>query len=258
MSELLIDYSGTDTGRDGYPHAWHRCPRCEGDGAACIDCLGAGSAKELVRQMAGHRCVRCGHAYRPGCGTWSAGELGSDVIASEDGELAEPAGLFSWPEEKVNPPPEVPNPVLWSPCDALCTHGHGPAAPVRWRGAEHRPWSLLSPDYRGTIADVIRSGSEAQAAWRILTVHHLDEVKTNCRWWNLMSACQRCHLDIQRRVKMDRAYPWPHSEWFQPYVAGFYAWKYRGEDLTRPEVEARLPELLAMGQQEEAVERMEL
>ena len=80
-----------------------------------------------------------------------------------------------------------------------------------------------------------------------LTVHHLDINPANGAWWNLLALCQRCHLSIQGRVYVDR--PWvmaEHSEWFKPYVAGFYAHKYLGEDLTRTEVEARLPELLEL------------
>lgn len=84
--------------------------------------------------------------------------------------------------------------------------------------------------------------------WRILTVHHLDGDKFNCRWWNLAALCQRCHLKIQGRVIMDRPWLFEHSEWFRPYVAGYYAWTLLGEDLTRTEVDARLPELLNLGQ----------
>ena len=84
--------------------------------------------------------------------------------------------------------------------------------------------------------------------WRILTVHHLDGVKANCRWWNLAALCQRCHLTIQGKVKMGQAYLYEHSEWFRPYVAGYYALTVLGEDLTRAEVDERLPELLAAGQ----------
>lgn len=98
----------------------------------------------------------------------------------------------------------------WSPCDELCNHDRQ-----------------------------VRS-------WRILTVHHLDGNKANCRWWNLVALCQRCHLQIQGRVRMERVWPWEHSEWFRPYVAGFYAWMYLGEDLTRDQVDARLDELLAL------------
>ena len=47
--------------------------------------------------------------------------------------------------------------------------------------------------------------------------------------------------------RLKRAALLPPSEWFRPYVAGFYAWLL-GEDLSRPEVEARLEELLRAGQ----------
>lgn len=33
----------------------------------------------------------------------------------------------------------------------------------------------------------------------VLTVHHLDGDKSNCRWWNMAALCQRCHLRIQGR-----------------------------------------------------------
>lgn len=80
-----------------------------------------------------------------------------------------------------------------------------------------------------------------------LTVHHLDIDPSNSRWWNLLALCQRCHLSIQGRVILER--PWvmaEHSEWFRPYVAGWYAWRYLGEELTREETMARLDELLAL------------
>lgn len=35
-----------------------------------------------------------------------------------------------------------------------------------------------------------------------------------------------------------------HSEWFKPYVAGFYAWKYEHRELTRQEAMAELERLL--------------
>jgi len=57
----------------------------------------------------------------------------------------------------------------------------------------------------------------------MLTVHHLDGVKGNCEWWNLTALCQRCHLSVQARVVMERPWIFEHSEWFKPYVAGYYA-----------------------------------
>jgi hypothetical protein len=56
-----------------------------------------------------------------------------------------------------------------------------------------------------------------------LTVHHLDIDPANCAWWNVVALCQRCHLSIQGKVIMERVYMFPHSEWFKPYVAAYYA-----------------------------------
>jgi hypothetical protein len=87
----------------------------------------------------------------------------------------------------------------------------------------------------------------SREGWRILTVHHLNGDKSDCRWWNLLALCQRCHLSIQGRVNPER--PWvmfPHTLWFRPYVAGFYASKYLGQELDRVEVEERLGELLEL------------
>lgn len=57
----------------------------------------------------------------------------------------------------------------------------------------------------------------------MLTVHHLDLNKSNCEWWNLAALCQKCHLQIQHKVVMERDWMFEHSEWFKPYVAGYYA-----------------------------------
>lgn len=140
--------------------------------------------------------------------------------------------------------PYAPGSGEWSRCDERCTHG----GPVR----------LLTPE-----GDVLREGPfdqttdlapirEAyptctiQAGWRILTVHHLDGNKANCRWWNLAALCQRCHLTIQGKVRMERVWPWEHSDWFKPYVAGYYALTYLGQEIGRDEAEERLDELLAL------------
>lgn len=81
---------------------------------------------------------------------------------------------------------------------------------------------------------------------RVLTVHHLNGDKSNCRWWNLAALCQRCHLHIQGTVKMDQGFLFEHSEWFKPYAAGYYAWAKLGLDLSLGEVMDRLEELLAL------------
>lgn len=116
----------------------------------------------------------------------------------------------------------------WSLCDRHCTHP----------GGETRPFC---PELDGEGEPF-----EVEARWRILTVHHLDGNKANCRWWNLVALCQRCHLEIQGKVVMDRVWPYEHTTWFQPYVAGFYAHRYRGVDVTREEAEQRLDEFLAL------------
>lgn len=136
----------------------------------------------------------------------------------------------------------------WSPCDERCTHGE----PYRyaWNGG----WEGVNADTRLDAAHALPAGvvvrqiapRRVEAQWRILTVHHLDGDKGNCRWWNLAALCQRCHLQIQGRVQMARVWPWEHSPWFRPYVAGYYAWVYLREDLTRDQVDVRLGELLAL------------
>jgi hypothetical protein len=165
--------------------------------------------KDAVREAAGHRCVRCGHPYRKG-------EHGN-------GE--------------------------WTPCDERCQH-KGPLRFWNYFVAEHWPygaqlaWTELEPTDSLDALHFVVANRPVQARWRILTVHHLNGVKTDLRWWNLAALCQRCHLTVQGRVVMARVWPWEHSTWFKPYVAGYYAHAYLGEDLTREEVEARLDELL--------------
>ncbi len=122
----------------------------------------------------------------------------------------------------------------WTPCDIGCSHG-GPT-----RRLEDGVW-VEYPE-----AGMDGHVSPVEANYRILTVHHLDEDKANCRWWNLLAACQRCHLSLQRRVVMGRPYHYEHKDYFKPYAAGFYAWKYLQEELSREETMARLAELLIL------------
>lgn len=96
-----------------------------------------------------------------------------------------------------------------------------------------RPSTGEYPDNWREIATAVKDA----AGWRcircehpddreagyMLTVHHFDLNKSNCAWWNLGALCQRCHLRIQGRVVMEQPYMFEHSEWFKPYVAGYYA-----------------------------------
>jgi hypothetical protein len=133
--------------------------------------------------------------------------------------------------------PYAPGDGKWSRCDELCMHG----GPVRTYVADAPLGAWLAGDVPANLV--------TEAEWRVLTVHHLrlgDDAKRDLRWWNLAALCQRCHLQIQGKVVMERIWPWPHSDWFKPYAAGWYAWAYNGEDLTREETLARLDELLAL------------
>jgi hypothetical protein len=163
--------------------------------------------KHLVRAQAGNRCVRCKHPYRCGEKQTAKGE--------------------------------------WTPCDMECEHS-GPAR-LLYSDLDGNPVDVLYELGRHGPALAISSGKTVLAQWRILTVHHLDGDKLNCRWWNLAALCQRCHLTIQGRVKMARPWMLEHSTWFKPYAAGYYA-SLRGEELTREQVTDRLEELLAIGQ----------
>jgi hypothetical protein len=121
----------------------------------------------------------------------------------------------------------------WSPCDAQCTHGG--------------PFAIFLPkcgDFLPINSPLTAGENKVYAQWRILTVHHFDGNKANDAWWNHLALCQRCHLSIQSKVDPNTPYFFEHSDWLKPYVAGFYAKKYEGLDLTRDEVMSRLEELL--------------
>lgn len=162
---------------------------------------------DRVREEAGHRCIRCGHPFRTG--THGKGQ--------------------------------------WTPCDEHCTHA-GPLAFLNFIDDTFTTSPVV--ELKGTAGDLAKAcdqhGADGPfAEWRILTVHHLDGNKANCEWWNLLSLCQRCHLQIQCRVNPETPWFLEHSAWFKPYVAGFYAKKYEGRDITRDEAERRMDELLA-------------
>ncbi len=167
--------------------------------------------KHDVRAEAGHRCIRCKHPY----------------LVQRNGNVTSTPGH----ERRLLSTGKY---AQVSRCDDDCRHG-GPV--LFWTPTTG--WG----EYNGPDETI---ANEVYAVWRVLTVHHLDGDKANCRWWNLAALCQRCHLTIQGRVLMARVWPWEHTEWFRPYVAGYYAWAYLGEDLSRAEVDARLDDLLAL------------
>jgi 5-methylcytosine-specific restriction endonuclease McrA len=119
----------------------------------------------------------------------------------------------------------------------------------RFRGAYPKDWKTLSDQVREEAGwRCIRCGHpHDRKAGYTLTVHHLDNDKSNTRWWNLAALCQRCHLHIQGKVHMERMWMFEHSEWFKPYVAGYYASR-AGLPDDRESVTRRLEEYLALGQ----------
>jgi hypothetical protein len=229
-SPVFRVYEERDCDPHGYPWEWST-PTTIGN-VGTIPPI-----KDLVRELAGHRCVRCGHPYRKG-----QEQFWAEPAAPES--MVETAALALFDAEPVDEPRvKRAQPVHWSPCDERCTH----SGPLRIRAGtyERFPWQRVG--LTGEPAGVlVARGWSVQAAWRILTVHHLTGVKRDCRWGNLAPLCQRCHLTIQRTVVMDRVWPFEHDEWFKVYAAWWYALKYRGEDLRRSETEERMDELLAL------------
>lgn len=270
MADPFRVYGPEECGQDGYPFIWHRNDGSLDALIAELEIAETSGVKHIVRAQAAHRCLRCNHPFVVGesgvmegpqaeAKSWAA-EMGVDVEVLD--EVFADIGVPGLTREQEMKALERARRINWSRCDKLCTHG----GPIRaaWENKETGEtekgdtWSPTSVATAGELHQEWLGKGRIEAAWRILTVHHLDEVKANLRWWNLVALCQRCHLLIQRKVTMDHPWPWEHSDWFRPYAAAWYALKYRGEELNRLETLGRLEELLALGQREESVERMPL
>lgn len=106
-------------------------------------------------------------------------------------------------------------------------------------------WASIAHDVKSdSNYKCIRCGhTHDPGAGYTLTVHHLDGDPSNCEWWNIPPLCQRCHLSIQGRVNMKRIWIFEHSDWFKPYVAGYYA-HLRGLPTSREYVVNNLDDLL--------------
>jgi 5-methylcytosine-specific restriction endonuclease McrA len=55
-----------------------------------------------------------------------------------------------------------------------------------------------------------------------LTVHHLDNDKTNTAKWNLAALCQRCHLHMMGKVHWTEQYMLEHPEWMKSHVEAYF------------------------------------
>lgn len=128
----------------------------------------------------------------------------------------------------------------WSACDAACGHG----GEYRWWSQRDQDWRLGGLPVPQAIRLHVLNGTPVESRWRILTVHHLNGDKRDLRWHNIVALDQRCHLQIQGRVILERAYIFEHSDWFKPYAAAWYSLKYLNEEITREEAIARQDELL--------------
>jgi hypothetical protein len=242
-------YDPVECRADGYPYAWSVIDPLTvtaGEYEEISDRIGAHvvGIKDLVREDAGHRCIRCQHPYRVGVdGIFEPANLEVHRLARDLNVTARELELgLELDADNIGALTTLDlgktRRTHWSGCDERCTHG----GPLRIKHAGE--WQQYGEADDAT--ELLHLAGERQAAWRILTVHHLDGVKANCRWWNLVALCQRCHLQIQGKVQMARVWPWEHTDWFQPYVAGYYAWAYLGEDVPRDQADARLDELLAL------------
>ena len=72
---------------------------------------------------------------------------------------------------------------------------------------------------RGDVCERCGHADDAKAGYA-MTIHHLDNDKSNCEAWNLAVLCQRCHLTIQGKVSMFQEYAFEHTSWMVPHVAG--------------------------------------
>lgn len=208
MSDLLRLYLDPDeiNELDGYPWQWSLGFRVfyqtDAEGLLIEP---KRRIPDVVREQAGHRCVRCGHPF---------------IVGKTPGR--------------------------WSPCDEECKH----VGPIRVRykdgGEDWHPILMTHPSH--WLTPGMKNIEAVEAEWRVLTVHHLRGVKHDCRWHNLVSLCQRCHLVIQGKVHMERRWNREHSDWFKPYVAGYYAWSILDQEITREDAMERMHELLALEQ----------
>lgn len=97
--------------------------------------------------------------------------------------------------------------------------------PPKFTGAYPDDWPEIARQVKDAAGwKCVRCGHPHDPSkGRTLTVHHLTGAKDLNKWWNIPPLCQVCHLHIQAKVVMEQEYLFPHSEWFKPYVAGYYA-----------------------------------
>lgn len=55
--------------------------------------------------------------------------------------------------------------------------------------------------------------SDDYMSGHVLTVHHLNGIKSDCRFDNLVALCQRCHLSIQSKYMPGQAWLLGKPKW---------------------------------------------
>lgn len=96
---------------------------------------------------------------------------------------------------------------------------------VRCMHPHEKPWKHTKRD---PVPCDLACRHEIKDKQRMLTVHHLDVVKSNVAWWNLAALCQVCHLQVQARVDWHQYYMLDHSHWMLPYLKGWALYQVTG------------------------------
>ena len=103
----------------------------------------------------------------------------------------------------------------------LSWYGQSTMARANYTGTYPGDWPAIARNVKQAAGwKCERCGVPHGPAPAMLTVHHLDNDKSNTEAWNLAALCQRCHLQIQHRVDMFQEYMFEHTPWMQPHVEG--------------------------------------
>lgn len=200
--KLFREYEPHECGGDGYPLVWSRgLWPWGGDDDATGDYIEEYGTvinfsrtpppdpapgldvgvKDIVRMLAGHRCIRCGHPYREGRFTW----------APRRPEEPAPDVQLKALNDDLAPADRAGHRTHWSPCDEHCQH----SAPIRVRDQPRvefavpanapvtdsrlddvwRYWptlrkrDALQVDPVDNAGAIVRDWKDVEAAWRVLT-----------------------------------------------------------------------------------------
>jgi len=97
---------------------------------------------------------------------------------------------------------------------------------AKFSGAYTEDWGEIAERIKGKASwKCERCGHpHDQKSGHVLTVHHLDNNKSNMADWNLVALCQKCHLHIQGKVHWTQQYMFQHSGWMKPHYEAYLKW----------------------------------